>query len=93
MRYQPHLDPAVKGMSFHIKRGEKIAIVGRTGAGKSSLFQLLQGFREPSKGSIKIGGVDVNNMTKQQLRKSVSVVHQNPYINTSENIRDNLLGY
>lgn len=38
MKYQDHLDPAIKGMSFEISKGQKIAIVGRTGAGKSSLF-------------------------------------------------------
>jgi ABC-type multidrug transport system fused ATPase/permease subunit len=38
MRYQLHLEPAIKNLSFKIEQGEKIAIVGRTGAGKSSLF-------------------------------------------------------
>ena len=45
--------------------GERFAVVGRTGAGKSSLFQVLQGFREPSQGAIKIGGEDVANLTKK----------------------------
>ena len=50
MRYQEHLDPALRDLSFDIKAGEKVAVVGRTGAGKSSLFQVLQGFREPCAG-------------------------------------------
>jgi len=41
MRYQPHLPPALSNVNLTIKRGEKIAIVGRTGAGKSTFFQLL----------------------------------------------------
>lgn len=45
MRYQLHLEPAIRNLSVKITAGQKIAIVGRTGAGKSSFFQLLQGFR------------------------------------------------
>jgi ABC-type multidrug transport system fused ATPase/permease subunit len=52
MRYQIHLEPALRNLSFTIKEGEKIAVVGRTGAGKSSFFQLLQGFRETCSGEI-----------------------------------------
>jgi|LauGreDrversion4_2_1035121.scaffolds.fasta_scaffold31233_3 ABC-type bacteriocin/lantibiotic exporter with double-glycine peptidase domain len=47
MRYSKKLSPALKDLSFSIKEGEKIAVVGRTGSGKSSLFQLIQGFRPP----------------------------------------------
>jgi ABC-type multidrug transport system fused ATPase/permease subunit len=45
MRYQLHLEPAIRNLSCKIAAGQKIAVVGRTGAGKSSFFQLLQGFR------------------------------------------------
>ena len=45
MRYQLHLEPAIRNLSLKITAGEKVAVVGRTGAGKSSFFQLLQGFR------------------------------------------------
>jgi len=41
MRYQDHLEPALKNLSFSIKEGERVAVVGRTGAGKSSFFSLL----------------------------------------------------
>ena len=50
MRYQAHLEPALRGLSFSMNESDKVAVVGRTGAGKSSLFQLLQGFRENSEG-------------------------------------------
>ena len=56
MRYQLHLEPAIKHLSFKIANGEKVAIVGRTGAGKSSLFQLLEGFRDHCTGKILIDG-------------------------------------
>lgn len=65
MRYQAHLEPALRGLTFELPEGERFAVVGRTGAGKSSLFQVLQGFREPSQGAIKIGGEDVANLTKK----------------------------
>jgi ABC-type multidrug transport system fused ATPase/permease subunit len=61
MRYQVHLDPAIKNLSFSINSGERIAVVGRTGAGKSSLFQLLQGFRQNCGGKIFIDGVDIKD--------------------------------
>jgi len=50
LKYQDHLEPALRNLSFKIEPGQKIAVVGRTGAGKSSLFQLLQGFRENCEG-------------------------------------------
>ena len=56
MRYQDYLEPALKGLSFKISHGERVAVVGRTGAGKSTLFQLLQGFRDIFEGQILIDG-------------------------------------
>ena len=46
MSYKPDLAPALRDLSFEVQPGETVAVVGRTGAGKSSLFQLLLGFRE-----------------------------------------------
>lgn len=67
-------------------------MVGRTGAGKSSFFQLLQGFRPCSKGQILVNGVDLSLLTKEQLRKNMNVVLQNPYVNEGETVKQNLLG-
>jgi len=92
MKYQDHLEPALKGLSFKIKPGQKVAVVGRTGAGKSSLFQLLQGFRENCDGQILIDGHNILSLTKRQLRQSINVVLQNPYFNENDTIRNNLLG-
>ena len=50
LNYQKNLKPALKSVSFKIEPGSKVAIVGKTGAGKSSLYQLLTGFRSPTKG-------------------------------------------
>lgn len=52
MRYKPDLEPALKNLSLKMEEGQKIAVVGRTGAGKSSLFQLLFRFRYAEKGQI-----------------------------------------
>lgn len=92
MRYAPHLKPAVRGLTFKINAGERVAVVGRTGAGKSSLFQLLQGFRDCSQGQILIDGVSISNMSKDTLRKSMNIVLQNPYIDENESVRTNLQG-
>ena len=59
MRYQVHLEPALKNLTCKIKKGQKVAVVGRTGAGKSSFFQLLQGFRENCAGKITIDGREI----------------------------------
>lgn len=67
-------------------------MVGRTGAGKSTLFQLLQGFRDNSDGRILIDGQNILSLTKKQLRQSMNVVLQNPYFNENDTIRNNLLG-
>jgi len=56
MRYSSKLRPALQDLTFTIERGETISVVGRTGSGKSSLFQLLQGFRMPYAGDILIDG-------------------------------------
>lgn len=93
MRYQEHLEPALKDLSFKIAAGEKVAVVGRTGAGKSSFFQILQGFREINNGQILIGGRSIQSLSKKQIRKNLTVVLQNPYINENESVRNNLLGY
>lgn len=86
------MEPAIRDLSFSIEAGEKIAVVGRTGAGKSSFFQLLQGFREPCEGMIMVDGNDLKKCSKKNLRSSINVVLQNPYINENATIKSNLLG-
>ena len=54
MNYKPDLPPALKNLTFNIRAGEKVAVVGRTGAGKSSLYQLLLGFRVADKGKVML---------------------------------------
>ena len=75
-RYNEHMPYVVNGMSLKIKPGEYIAIVGKTGCGKSSLIRLLMGFETPEKGAIYYDGKDLNSLDLQSLRKKIGAVTQ-----------------
>jgi ATP-binding cassette subfamily B protein/subfamily B ATP-binding cassette protein MsbA len=68
--------PAVAEVSFDVRPGERIGIVGPTGAGKSTLMSLLPRFVDPSSGTVLIDGYDARELTLDCLRNAVSVVHQ-----------------
>lgn len=68
MRYQPTLDPALTDLSFTIDATERVAVVGRTGAGKSSLLQLLLGFRQANKGRVLLDGEDISSLDLTYFR-------------------------
>lgn len=63
-------------LSFTVKAGEQATLVGRTGAGKSTVFKLLLGLYRPEKGTVTIGGVDVSQITDRQRRSCVGCVEQ-----------------
>ena len=63
-------------LSFAVKAGEQVTLIGRTGAGKSTVFRLLLGLYQPQKGQITIGGVDVSRITDQQRRSCIGCVEQ-----------------
>jgi len=67
---------AIKNVSFRIKQGEKVAIIGRIGSGKSTISKLLLHLYEPQSGSILIDGIDINQLDPVDLRKNVSYVSQ-----------------
>ncbi|HEY9811250.1 MAG TPA: ABC transporter ATP-binding protein [Halomicronema sp.] len=73
-------DYVIKGLNFHIKSGEKIALVGPTGAGKSSIIRLLCRLYEPTKGRILIDGVDIRQMRQAELRRHLSVILQDGFL-------------
>ena len=80
----------LNNFSLQIKAGQTIALVGPSGAGKTTIFQLLMRFYEPEKGSILIDNVKINTLLKSDLRKSFALVPQEPVIfamNAMENIR------
>lgn len=88
-RYRPDLDPVLKHVSFKIAPGEKVGIVGRTGAGKSSLALALFRGLEAETGKILIDGVDIGLIGLQDLRQNITIVPQDPTLFTGT-IRSNL---
>ncbi|TVX99714.1 ABC transporter ATP-binding protein [Cohnella terricola] len=73
-------DHVLRNISFEARRGETVALVGHTGSGKSSIINLLLGFYEPGAGQITIDGVDIATLSKQELRKHMGIVLQDPYL-------------
>ena len=63
-------------LSFEVKSGEQVTLIGRTGAGKSTVFKLLLGLYKPGSGSLTIGGVDVSRITDRERRRCIGCVEQ-----------------
>ena len=68
--------PVIQDFSMTVKEGEQVTLVGRTGAGKSTLFRLLLGLYPPEAGAITIGGVEVSKITDRERRACISCVEQ-----------------
>lgn len=71
-------DEAIKNVSFSIKKGSFVSIVGHNGSGKSTLAKLLVGLLKPTSGSIVIDGISINDEQLNEIRKKVGIVFQNP---------------
>uniref|UniRef100_T1ILX3 ABC transporter domain-containing protein n=1 Tax=Strigamia maritima TaxID=126957 RepID=T1ILX3_STRMM len=80
LSYRPGLPLVLKGINCHIKGGEKIGVIGRTGAGKSSLIGNLLRLMEIDSGSITIDGIDIANVPLAQLRSVLAVIPQEPVL-------------
>ncbi|MEO5341360.1 MAG: peptidase domain-containing ABC transporter [Magnetococcus sp. MYC-9] len=76
MRYTPQSDPSLLGVTLEIRPGEVVAVVGRNGAGRSTLLKLLMGLYQPQAGKILIDGQDVRQMSPMELRRSLGYVPQ-----------------
>jgi ABC-type multidrug transport system fused ATPase/permease subunit len=74
MKYRPTLEPSVRNLNFEIQAGMKVGVVGRTGAGKSSILQILFRLVDPSEGSVFIDGVDLKNVGLHLLRKNIAYI-------------------
>ena len=76
-------------ISFKVDRGEKVAIIGSSGSGKSTIMQLLMGFYQPDKGQILIDGVDLRQYDLKFIRNKFGFVQQQPVL-FADSIRNNL---
>ena len=76
-RYNEKMPYVIDGLNLTIKPGQYVAIVGKTGCGKSTLMRLLLGFEKPNKGSIYYDGKDMNTIELRSLRRKIGVVMQN----------------
>ena len=88
--YPKAKEEALSDISFSIKKGETIGIIGGTGSGKSSLINLIPRFYDISRGSIKLAGKDIKEYSLDSIRKNVALVEQKSRLFRG-NIRDNLL--
>ncbi len=90
MVYPQQKRPAIEEISFRITEGERVAVVGASGAGKTSLMQLLLKFYLPSEGEVKLGGYSVEDYSSEDLRQCFSVASQSTHLfNTT--VRANLM--
>jgi ATP-binding cassette subfamily C protein CydCD len=88
--YQNGLRPALRDISFTLRKGEKLGIVGPSGAGKSTLVSLMLRFLDPQKGRILLGGHDLRDLSLSFLRQHIAVVAQDTYLfygTVAENLR------
>ncbi|XP_076226546.1 ATP-binding cassette sub-family C member 10 isoform X2 [Nomia melanderi] len=89
LKYREHLVPSLNGVTFSTRPAEKIGVVGRTGAGKSSLFTSLFRLTEISSGTILIDNVNTQTLQLNALRSRLAIIPQNPFL-FSGTIRENL---
>ncbi|EAZ89195.1 ABC transporter ATP-binding protein [Crocosphaera chwakensis] len=82
----------LKDLNFTISPGEKVALVGPTGAGKSSIIRLLSRLYEPTKGNILIDGVDIRDISKKELRQYVGMILQESFLFAGDVKRNITLG-
>ncbi len=88
--YEDQPDPVLHDLNLEIKAGQKIAILGRIGSGKTSLLRLICGLHPPDKGVVLLDNADIRQIRPEDVRKNIGTVLQNPIL-FSGTIRDNLL--
>ncbi|GIQ89226.1 hypothetical protein KIPB_011643, partial [Kipferlia bialata] len=89
LRYRPELEPVLKGISLSIHAGEKVGLVGRTGAGKSTLALALMRLVEIESGSIEMDGLNISSLGLHDVRGNISSIPQDAFL-FSGSLRSNL---
>ncbi len=87
--YPEAQSPAIKNLSLHVKEGERVAIIGGTGSGKSTVAKLLLGLFDPTEGDIILGGTSFCDMSKSTIRNNISIALQKAVI-FEGSVRDNV---
>ncbi len=82
--------PLIRNCNFHVKEGQRVAIVGKTGCGKTTLINLLMRFYDVESGSILMDGKDVRSITRETLRSNIGMVLQETWIK-SGTVRENII--
>lgn len=88
-QYESHLPMVLKNINLHIKAGESVALVGRTGSGKSTFISLLQRFYDAPEQTVFVDGLALESIPREEIRHHVGVVQQDNFIFRG-NIRDNI---
>lgn len=88
--YPDDLTPVLKNINLHVRAGETVALVGKTGAGKTTLVKLVSRFHDPTEGRVLIDGHDLRQVNQNSLRRQLGIVLQDPFLfggTIAENIR------
>ena len=92
-KFEGASQPVLKNLSFKIPVGQKVALVGKMGSGKSTLIRLIAGIYEPTEGAILIDGVDVRQIDQADIRKNIGIMLQESWL-FSGTVRENIqMGY
>ena len=88
--HNDHKRPILDRISFTVRPNERVAFVGRSGAGKTTIFNLITRLYHADSGTIKLDGYDIESLTRDSIRNNMSIITQSPYI-FNFSIKDNLL--